>query len=285
MKFLYADASVPVPTDVELQQAYKQDKELKVYQIKSVDEVVKIDETLYKKYLMVFLDFMVEAFVPTMDQKMNKQVMRHEIVSTDFKQEVVEFTGFLDALIAIKEMSVEGRAAALPEALFEAFSKLSDPRYVMLIPESVDLGKDIRDHLYSYNKINGLNSDVNLPGYKFLISPDRINARNSMNLWKLLSRNYYDFYVVIIDKMFSGLGKINFDAFIQKYNEWTLKKSDQKKIDEKANPTDDVWQNHSGRMMRKNRLYLRPFKEIGLLPHEPGYTDEQENSDTLITKK
>ena len=50
-------------------------------------------------------------------------------------------------------MSVEGRAAALPEALFEAFSKLSDPRYVMLIPESVDLGTYVRDHLYSYNKI------------------------------------------------------------------------------------------------------------------------------------
>ena len=281
MTFLYADASVPVPSDSDLQAAYKADKELKQYQITSLDEVKMIDLAKYTKYLKVFLTHMFNEFETTMDKK-------EIVVPTEFTQEEVEFTGFLNALIAIQGISsVEERATALPEALFEAFSKLSDPKYVMLIMESKILEQDgTHPAVYSYSKINKTGKEVNKPHEGEQMSFRVVNGYNSMYLWTLLSRNYYDFYSVIIDKMFTGSVKITFEEFIRRYNEWTLKKSKEAKdtIIFKNDSVMTAWISTGAYELRPRRLYLRPFEKLKT-DHKgmnPRYDDDQHLSEKAI---
>jgi hypothetical protein len=292
MTFLYSDASVPSESD--LQAAYKDDKKLEKYQIASLDEVKMIDPVKYKRYLKVFFTPMFDEFKAEFETTMNKDAMLKRIEETEFKQEEVEFEGFLAAIIAIQEVSVEGRAAALPEALFEAFSKLSDPRYVMLIFESDVLKRNGYNELdvLSYSKINETNTLVNIPyNKKTEMDTSSINGYNSIYLWKLLSRNYYDFYSVIIDKMFTESDKITFEEFIKRYNEWTLKKSAEAKDDEtlkvayERDKKMSYWISSGATLPR--RLYLRPFEELGysLLLRTPIYAEmQQRDSDTVIKR-
>jgi hypothetical protein len=258
MRFLYDGSEV---SDSELQTAYKADKELNAYKITSIDAVTPIDLEMFKKYLGVFLQFMIDELVDVTDEI--RTGVSEDIIRTGFAREEVEFEAFLNAVDAIRKKPAEERTAALPEALFEAFSKLKDTKYVMLIPESFTVGSDRGKALpESYTKINATGA----------VKPDlgraTINGLNCMYLWKLLSRNYSEFYSVIIDKMFTGSGKITFEDFIAKYNEWTLKKTAEMKDSDKISKT----------MSKVSRIYLMPFEKIEMREYKRvwGYNRYQE---------
>lgn len=99
-----------------------------------------------------------------------------------------------------------------------------------------------------------------------------------MYLWKLLSRNYSDFYSVIIDKLFTGSGKITFEDFIAKYNEWTLKKTAEMKDSDKISK--------SKTMSKVSRIYLMPFEKIEMREYKRvwGYNRYQEGHGIIEDK-
>jgi hypothetical protein len=266
MRFLYDGSEV---SDTELQSAYIADKELKAYQITSIDAVKPNSLEMFKKYLGVFLQFMIDELVDVSEDIKNGVMA--QIKYTGFEREEVEFEAFLNAVDAIREKPAEERAAALPEALFEAFSKLKDTKYVMLIPESFDRGGQDIHGAFDGNDIYTTYPTINETGNSDPKKGDiYINGLNCMYLWKLLSRNYSDFYSVIIDKLFTGSGKISFEEFIAKYNEWTLKKTDEMK---KAGKTPYTF----------SRMYLMPFKNIQMDRYKKGWgyrrpTDTRSNT-------
>ena len=82
--------------------------------------------------------------------------------------------------------------------------------------------------------------------------------------------------------MFTGSEQITFDAFIKRYNDWTLKKSKEAK-DTLIIKNDYIMTNWISTGVNR-RLYLRPFETLKMDYGGPGYDDDQHLTEKAIMR-